>query len=245
MKTEGLKSLRITLTMILFTFSFLPSVSDAGDFLKFSDSKKILEKIHKEHGETTTIYCGCKYSNKTIDLKSCGYVKQTKGDRAYRKEWEHVAAAQSFGQSFKEWRDGNPSLCGKSRGRKCAAKNDLFAEMEGDMHNLWPEIGELNGLRSNYPMASLSTSDYDFGGCKAKISGKKFEPQLNKGLVARTHLYMDSQYPGRGIVSDKNRKLFEAWDAQFPPSAWECKRERIVSKIQKKENLFTKRKCRG
>jgi len=37
---------------------------------------------------------------------------------------------------------------------------------------------------------------------------------------------MDSAYPDRGIVSKKNRKMFEAWDKEDPVDDWECERTR-------------------
>ncbi|MEK2647486.1 endonuclease [Bdellovibrio sp. BCCA] len=212
--------------------------------LDFQEAKKMLSKIHRDHDQQKTVYCGCEYSGNKIDLKSCGYKTQKNAKRASRLEWEHIVPISAIGQSFSEWRNGNKALCGSKKGRTCAKNNDRFAQIEGDMHNLWPEIGELNGLRSNFPIAALSGSNYDFGSCKAKIKDKKFEPQLNKGLVARVYLYMDDAYPGHGIISTKNRKLVEAWDKTYPPSDWECERETIVSKIQGKSNKFVFSRCK-
>src|SRR5699024_5720450 len=105
------------------------------------------------------------------------------------------------------------------KGRKCARRNPLFAKMEGDLYNLYPEVGELNGLRSNFSMAMIprSPKTTSFGKCQAKIEDRKFEPMdAAKGLVARTYMYMDKTYPGRGIISGKNAKLFEAWNKMYP-----------------------------
>lgn len=212
---------------------------------KFTDAKKFAWKIHAENPET--IYCGCKYVGKKIDLKSCGYVPPKMPARALRVEWEHVVPAESFGQSIKEWREGS-ALCvrkGKAyRGRKCAEKNPEFSRMESDLYNLWPEVGELNGLRSNFSMAQLTGSKYSFGGCRAKILDKKFEPMDRaKGIVARTYMYMEMEYPGHGVMSDKNKKLFEVWDKQFPVSSWECKRATQIEAIQGSPNLVLKERC--
>jgi deoxyribonuclease-1 len=183
-----------------------------------------------------------------IDLKSCGYVPKKDPKRALRLEWEHVVPAEAFGQSFREWRDGSPQCIKKGkpfRGRKCAEKNSEFSRMEADLYNLWPEVGELNGLRSNYSMAQLGGPPGDFGGCKAKIRDRKFEPMdPAKGIVARTYQYMDRAYPGRGIVSDKNRKLYEAWDRMYPVTDWECKRARKIREVQGNENPILADRCR-
>lgn len=213
---------------------------------KFEDAKKHLWKIHEEQSQT--LYCGCKYSGKLVDLKSCGYTPVRMAGRAAKIEWEHVVPAEAFGQSFKEWRMGSP-LCvkhgRKTRGRKCAEKaNPEFAKMSADLYNLWPEIGELNALRSNFSMAELPSSQFVFGECKAKILDRKFEPMDSaKGIVARTYMYMEKEYPGRGVISDKNQKLFEAWDKLHPVTPWECKRAQKIEAIQGSPNPILKERC--
>lgn len=218
----------------------------------FSKAKKLAVKIHAEN--PYTIYCHCRYEGKKIDLQSCGYQAHKDKKRASRLEWEHVVPAEAFGQSFVEWREGSPACAKKHKivkGRKCAEKNPEFARMEADLHNLWPEVGELNGLRSNYSMAALGGAERNpastsFGGCKAVVTDRKFEPMdAAKGIVARTYFYMDSAYPGRGIISEKNKKLFEAWDKQFPVSPWECKRAAKIKAIQGNSNPFVEKKCSG
>ena len=53
-----------------------------------------------------------------------------------------------------------------------------------------------------------------------------------RGEIARTYLYMDSVYPGRGIISNKNRKLFDAWNKSDPVDEWECERAKRIERIQ-------------
>lgn len=209
----------------------------------FAEAKKIAHKLHQEH--PYTLYCGCKYSGKVVDLKTCGYKVRKDAKRASRLEWEHVVPAEAFGKSFVEWREGAKACVKKKKafkGRKCAEKNPEFARMEADLYNLQPEIGELNGLRSNFSMAALGgaarhPASRSFGGCKAVIADKKFEPMdAAKGIVARTYLYMHQAYPKRGIISEKNEKLFAAWDKEFPVTEWECKRADKIRAAQGNEN---------
>ena len=120
--------------------------------------------------------------------------------------------------------------------------------MEADLYNLWPEVGELNGLRNNFSMAELGAEKMetgDFGGCKALIRGRKFEPMpFAKGRVARTYLYMDQKYRGHGIVSEKNRILFLAWDKAHPVDQWECKRANRINVLQKSVNPLFGQRCK-
>jgi len=218
----------------------------------FDEAKKIAARIHKDH--PVTIYCPCRYTGKTIDLASCGYRIHKDAKRARRLEWEHVVPAEAFGQSFAEWRQGAPNChkrSGKSfKGRRCAKTNPVFSRMEADLYNLWPVVGELNGLRSNLSMAAIAADlrhpPLTFGQCQAKIADRKFEPMDQyKGVVARTYLYMDQTYPGHGVVSEKNRKLFEAWDKEFPVDDWECRRAKRIAEIQGNVNPVLEARCRS
>lgn len=215
---------------------------------EFNQAKRQINEIHKDHA--TTLYCGCKYQGNKIDLHSCGYEVRSNPRRAIKLEWEHVVPAEAFGNSFKEWRQGDPIRCVKKsgkkfKGRRCAKTNPEFARMEADLYNLWPEIGELNGLRSNYSMAQLPKNAPSFGGCKAKIEDRKFEPMdAAKGIVARTYLYMDQAYPGRGVISGKNEKLFAAWDKLHPVTPWECERAKRIKKVQGNPNPVLAERCK-
>lgn len=219
-------------------------------FTNFHKSKDLLPAIFSH--EPYTLYCGCKYSGKKVDLASCGYRPLKNKKRAQRLEWEHVVPAHAFGQSFREWREGSPECVSrkkkkKYKGRKCARKNARFARMEGDLYNLYPEIGELNGLRSNFSMAALGapgSKSLTFGGCKAHILDRKFEPMDRaKGIVARIYQYMDLTYPGHGIISDKNRKLFEAWDKMYPVTKGECDRAKIIKTHTGNSNPILEKVC--
>jgi len=217
----------------------------------FEAAKRVLKRtIYAEHRQT--IYCGCSFDEKlAIDFASCGYVPKSDTSRAHRVEWEHVVPAEAFGQSFAAWRDGDPQCVdhkGKSfRGRECARKASVeFRYLEADLYNLYPEIGELNGLRSNFSMAEIPGQATEFGRCDVKIADDKFEPRPEvRGDVARTYLYMEAAYPGRGIVSHKNRKLFDAWSSSDPPDRWECDRARKIEAVQGNINEIVAAACRA
>lgn len=53
----------------------------------------------------------------------------------------------------------------------------------------------------------------------------------------------NSSYPGHGIISKKNRKLFEAWDKEDPVDYWECERSKRIESIQGNANPFVKNVC--
>lgn len=216
---------------------------------KFPTATKKAAQIAKFN--PVTIYCKCFFKDKDVDLKSCGFGSQNRTDRTTSIEWEHVAAAESFGQSFKMWRDGDPKLCWHKRkkfyfkGRECAKKDPEYMRMETDLYNIWPIVGELNAIRSNKTMGEIAgQGDYNFGGCRAKTQDGKFEPEDEyKGIVARTYMYMEWAYPGHGIISNKNEKLFQAWNEKWPVTEWECQRNDLIEEMQGNPNPIVKEAC--
>ena len=213
----------------------------------FSKSKKLLLKIYKDN--PFTLYCGCTFKGKKPNLSSCGYIPKKDKKRANRIEWEHVVPAHAFGQSFSEWRTGHPKCVSKNgkkfKGRKCAQKiNEEYRRMQADMFNLYPAIGEVNGRRSNYSMGIIEGEKREFGKCDVEIKSRKVEPREEiRGEIARTYMYMDSVYPGRGIISKKNWKLFELWHRNDPVDEWECERAKRIEKIQGNRNEIVMSKC--
>jgi deoxyribonuclease-1 len=112
------------------------------------------------------------------------------------------------------------------------------------MYNLYTAIGEVNGRRSNYSMAIIQGEEREFLKCDVEIKSRKVEPKESiRGGIARTYIYMDSVYPGRGIISKKNRKLFDGWNQGDPVDEWECERARRIEKIQGNRNEVVMRDC--
>ena len=134
------------------------------------------------------------------------------------RERGHVVPAHAFGKTFPEWRNGH-SDCKTRKGKSFKGRNfarkmaSPFRYMESDMYNLVPAIGEINGLRPNYSFAIVPGEKRIFGKCDMEIEGRKAEPPPDKrGNIARTYFYMNWAYPGHGVISKKNQKLFKAWD---------------------------------
>lgn len=237
---------------LLALLVMLPAISFAAgneSIQSFNKAKKILLKeVYSDQHQT--FYCKSTFDKKKKVFHTNGYVPIKDNKRANRLEWEHVVPAHAFGQSFREWREGDPECVnskGKAfKGRKCTEKlNMQFRYMQADLHNLVPAIGEVNSLRSNYSFAMIPGEEKRFGSCDMEISDRKAEPPKDvRGNIARIYFYMDDAYPGRGIISKKNKKLFDAWSKIDPVDAWECERERRISKIQGNGNTYVQSLCR-
>jgi len=247
-----MKKLSTFIIALVMSYPFAGTAfADEGNtsIQSFSKAKKILIKqIYRAH--QTTFYCGCTYSQGKIITDTNDYVpKNERWVRAHLLEWEHIVPAHAFGQSFIEWRGGHPECVdskGKSfKGRNCARKVAIkFRYMESDMYNLVPAVGEINALRSNYSFTIIPGERREFGECDMEIENRKAEPPPNvRGDIARTYFYMDWAYPGHGIISKKNQKLFKAWDKEDPVDAWECERCKRIEQIQGNDNPFVKDIC--
>ena len=236
--------LSITISLLLNP-SFI--LSQNTTITSFSKSKKYLAKVYKDN--PITLYCGCSFKEKTPEFSSCGYIPKKDNKRANRIEWEHVVPAYVFGIFFSEWTVGHPKCVKKNgkkyKGRRCASKvNREFKRMEADMFNLFPAIGEVNGLRSNYPITIIEGEGIEFGKCDVEIKRGKVEPRDEvRGEIARTYMYMDSVYPGKGIISNQNRSMFEEWNRSDPADEWECERARRIEKIQGNRNEIVLDNC--
>ena len=236
--------LRISPVLLLLLALFASGIPAAGNetFESFAAAKRTARLYLKEFPRT--FYCDCAVTGRTIDSASCGYTPRHDSVRARRIEWEHIVPAENFGRSFQEWRDGHSGRSrsgGRSyKGRACARKtNPLFNRIEGDLYNLVPEIGELNADRRNYQFGLVEGEEREYGQCDFEIADRTAEPRpAIRGDIARIYFYMDEAYPGRGILGDKRRRLFEAWDREDPVDQAECLRARWIERLQGNPNRF-------
>jgi len=214
----------------------------------FSKAKKILEKdVYNNHRET--LYCGATFDTKKKVTPPKGFTTTKYVKRAKKVEWEHAVPAENFGHTFSEWRDGHKQCInskGKAfKGRKCAEKvNSEYRYMQADMFNLYPAIGAVNALRSNYNFTMLPAAKSDFGSCMMKIDNRKAEPpEEARGQISRTYLYMEGVYK-RYSMSKSQRQLMNAWDKMYPVDAWECTRAKKITRLQKSQNNIIKKRCK-
>jgi deoxyribonuclease-1 len=209
--------------------------------IHFGQAKHLAKQIYIDH--RMTFYCGCRYDkHNQVDLESCGYEIQKDKRRARRIEWEHIMPVSHWGKELPCWKN---RICCKNRecysGRRCCREVDeKFSEMEADLHNLVPAIGELNGLRSNYRFGILPhVKSKKFGACELKIDKvtRRIEPRAAiRGAIARAYLYMSDTY--KIPLSDSQQQLMSAWNTQYPPDTWEIERDKRIAAVQGNHNLY-------
>lgn len=224
--------------IILVIYFISATVSLAASPKNFSQSKRMAAGIFLAHPQT--LYCNCIYQGTSVDLNSCGMNQAAEIKRAHRIEWEHMMAAEHFGQHFECWREPLCSRNGKPyKGRACCAhQNEQFRHIESELYNLWPAVGLINQARSNYRFAALGKEDAYYG-CAITIdkSSRRVEPSNRaKGVVARAYLFMAEHY--QLPLSDSQRSLFVAWNKQHPPDDWERQWAESVSLIEGYDNPY-------
>lgn len=236
-----MKSTALTALCLSIVASLLPVFGqqntayalDTFQPLPFRQAKNTLKTLYKDKHQQS-FYCGCEfnYQGKKLipNLKACGYEVRKQVKRAQRIEWEHLMPAWAFGHQRQCWQKG---------GRKACKSDKEFKLMEGDMHNLVPAIGEVNGDRSNYRFSNWNGRPYQYGTCSMIVDfrQKKVQPPARtRGTIARAYLYMSDTY--NITLSNRDSKLYDAWSKQHPPSQWECKRNTLIKKLQGNENRF-------
>ena len=234
--------------LTLFISANLFASNENTKIHSFSKAKKLLEKKVYTVLPRSTIYCAGIFDKKKNVINPNGFASNKHKKRAKRIEWEHVVPAENFGKTFIQWREGDPSCVNRKgknfKGRKCASKTSKeYKYMQADMYNLFPAIGAVNALRSNYNFVAIN-SGKTLGQCKMIISKRKVVPTNRaKGIIARTYMYMDKTYD-RYNMSSKDKKLFLAWNKMYPITKEECTRAKLIKKIQGNTNIILEKECK-
>ncbi len=225
---------KFVFSVALFVLSAVANAAPAN----FDSAKTIASRIYAP--EKQEFYCGCAIrwqAGKGIpDLKGCGYQIRKNGPRANRIEWEHVMPAQQFGSPLACWKKGGREQCGKT--------DVLFKQMEADLFNLKPAIGEVNGDRAHYRFAMLPAQAPQYGSCEVKVDFKSrlVEPRAEiRGDIARIHFYMADKY--QLPLAKAQQQLFMAWHQQDPVDDTERKlQQRIAQQMGHANDFVTGKK---
>ena len=243
-----MKILVFTLLVSATLFSFFSYASNQS-IQSFSKAKTLLEK-QVYHNNRTTLYCGALFNTQKIITAPEGFIAQKHKKRAKKVEWEHIVPAENFGRNFIAWREGDAQCVNRKgktfKGRRCAEKVDeQYRYLQADMFNLFPAIGAVNALRSNYNFTLLPNTANSFGSCAMKIDNRKAEPPaIARGKIARTYLYMDATYQ-QYSMSKQQKQLMVAWDKMYPVDQWECTRAKKITRLQQNNNEIVMSRCKA
>jgi deoxyribonuclease-1 len=200
----------------------------------FSRSKRLLAtKVYRFHEKA--FYSDCDYQIKGKILvpvaSTCGFEYRKNKERAKRIEWEHIVPAWEFGHQLNCWKQGGRKECGQT--------NEHFQEMEADMHNLVPAIGEINADRSNFAYGEIRGEKRVYGKVDMEIDSSKeiAEPREEiRGDIARIYFYMHDKY--KIYIAPQQEKMFFEWNNDDPVDAWEKKKNLLVYNLQGDKNNY-------
>ena len=128
----------------------------------------------------------------------------------------------------------------------CGYKDPVYRQMESDMHNLQPAVGEVNGDRGNFMYSQWNGGEGQYGQCGMKVDFKEKvaePPARARGSIARTYFYMRDRYDLN--LSRQQTQLFNAWDKQYPVTEWECQRDERIARVQGNHNPYVQRACQA
>ena len=210
----------------------------------FNAAKAILKKTHYL-GATKTLYCGCEMTawNK-FSYDSCSFKPQAGKYESIKNsiEVEHMLPFSQILSGTRAYQQGEPSICGNNKGRKCAEK--VYGFISGDLWILGNAEAVLNRIHSNYQWAELGNQGQQWGSCDFYFADRKVQPPKSlKGKIARAYQYVQEVYKVK-VISGKNEKLFEIW-SKYPPTADQCVIAKNIVKVQGNENKFEIAACKS
>jgi deoxyribonuclease-1 len=200
----------------------------------FSAAKRVAHgEVYFDH--RVDLYCDCRFDEeRVLDAGRCGYRPRNDNVRARRIEWEHVVPAARLGRARACW--GEVS---RGRRRHCARTDPTFAAMVGDLHNLVPAVGELNGDRRDFGFGEVPGEPRAYGACDFEVDFTRDVAEPAEGIrgdLARAYLYMEAAW---GLeLSPDERAVYLAWHEGDPPSPWERERNRRITAAQGNVNRW-------
>ena len=217
-------------TLLRIWAFFLSSLVALQPPLTFSEAKKQLLKIYQEH--PYTFYCDCPISYYGTVQRNPQWIPENTPESLLRLEWEHIVPASYLGSNLSCWNKYQCSVQASSNRSCCRKTSTAFNIREADLYNLVPAIKLSNSKRSNFRPGIIRYKDKAQRVCKLYIDKKRriFEPDDDlKGFIARTYLLIADRY--HLILTEDEKALFKQWDALYPKTSWEIKRQKLIDDI--------------
>jgi len=205
-------------------------------------------------GHTAGSYAGLYTIYRVSDVTSDGKVWDIYSDR------DGTGLNRAYTYEFSKT-CGSYSKEGDCYNREHMIPQSVFSEkspMVCDAHHVLPTDGKVNGMRSNYPHATVGATTFvSLNGTKVGTSttpgytGKAGEPiNVYKGDTARIYFYFSLRYNGNATVKAWDamtagarlkpwaQTLYREWNQADPVSEKERARNNGVQQFQKNRNPF-------
>lgn len=233
--------LRFSSSILLAAFLIGSAAADQTRVPDYATARdKIFYRLYVKvpQYEATDVYCGLKF---WVDPKVADLPESSRtGSPAPWLTLEHAYPAKWMATALG---CGNRETCPKDNN---ATTRDRFNHAEGDMHNLWPAVRNLNSSRQDSPFGEIPGSE------KRKIkpmgSDKTFEcdyqrkdgivepRRIVRGNLARSIFYMCQEY---GFPVDPAMfTVLKKWNMQDKPTQGERRRNDKIEQLQGTRNAF-------
>ncbi len=239
------KRANIIIITCLLCISFAGFAKEITKPNTFFQAKSIARQLFIAY--TETIYSGCSFDLlRRIDFTTCDFEHNPNIHRDKTIEFEHMLPMSNVKPQFACW---TKPLCTNTKGKKyggrrcCQHMSRKFNQLEAELFNLWPEIGTINRIRSNYKFTEFTKSQKQQLGkyrglpLHVDFKHKQIEPRDEaKGIVARASLFMAKKY--HIALSNDQLELFNRWNQQYPPNKTEIFWAKQVARIEGYNNEF-------
>ncbi len=192
-----------------------------------------------------SIYSGKEYTAQELILLDEQVDLQRQNEMARLTQQETQMTKESFEMALNDLEAAMPYNCEHVVPQSWFGKQ---SPMRGDLHHLFACETVCNSFRGNLPYHDFE--DYEpvpivnFE-AERKLCGKSenntFEPENNKGIVARAVLYFMVRYPGKlsgRYGTKKDIDLLLNWHKSQPVTLFEKHRNQCIYKVQGNRNPF-------
>jgi endonuclease G len=225
----------------------------------FNELHALMETTHVMHQN----YNPSKYVYPIVDLHPDGQLRSIYSNRTYSvqellladqkvdierqlrfitlSKEERLIGAKTFDEQVESLESALPYNCEHV---VCQSWFNKQEPMRGDLHHLFACESGCNSFRNNFPYVDFAgypdvkTAEKERSEC-GNVEEGLFEPEHNKGIVARAVLYFLLRYPGAIKVYDSAAvDMLKSWAAAQPVILYEKHRNREIFIMQGNRNPF-------
>lgn len=122
--------------------------------------------------------------------------------------------------------------------RCCQHNNEIYQQMQKDLHNFVPELPFLKQQRQRLVFGNISVETDAYPECFVIDKKRKIliPSREVRGMIARTYLYMRDKY--HITLTPEETRLYLDWHQEYPVSVWERKRNQRIQDIQGNSNHY-------
>lgn len=170
------------------------------------------------------------YIGTTEESLYCGIKRPIQDSIGKQRSLEHVMPADWMAEHF-----GCPN--------RDNCDNTIYKHAEGDLHNLWLAVKNINSSRSDHPFGEISEGQDEsrFSYCPLFVRTYSPNPVIVdprdsvKGNIARSLFYMKDEY---GFDLKGMLPMLKRWNRLDPPGEHEHWRNERIFELQGTRNIF-------